>query len=225
MPGGGRVEDDQVGGVGPLELLHLAQHEDVAHAGDRGGDHVERPRPTEPFRDPSHTVGVEVLEQGVVGSEGARPHPRSELRFLVGERGLAEAGREPRFALDLDDQHAHARAGRCGGQRGGHRRLADPTLARHDHDPGGRAEALEVHGPPMLRESPSRTGCDAASRCSSLVVACSLLALDAVAGAATKPVGRRGIDVVQVEGYLDPPNVSLDPRRHPRSERQSGRRC
>ena len=42
-----------------------------------------------------------------------------------------------------------------------------------------------------------------------LVVACSLLALDAVAGAATKPVGRRGIDVVQVEGYLDAPNVSL----------------
>jgi membrane-bound serine protease (ClpP class) len=42
-----------------------------------------------------------------------------------------------------------------------------------------------------------------------LVVACSLLALDAVAGAASPPVGRRGIDVVQVEGYLDPPNVSL----------------
>ena len=42
-----------------------------------------------------------------------------------------------------------------------------------------------------------------------LVVACTLLAFDAVAGAATKPVGRRGIDVVQVEGYLDAPNVSL----------------
>ena len=28
-------------------------------------------------------------------------------------------------------------------------------------------------------------------------------------GAATPPVGRRGIDVVQVEGYLDAPNVSL----------------
>jgi membrane-bound serine protease (ClpP class) len=42
-----------------------------------------------------------------------------------------------------------------------------------------------------------------------LLVACSLLALDAGAGAATPPVGRRGIDVVQVEGYLDAPNVSL----------------
>jgi hypothetical protein len=36
-----------------------------------------------------------------------------------------------------------------------------------------------------------------------------VLALDTFAGAATPPVGKRGIDVVQVEGYLDPPNVSL----------------
>jgi len=42
-----------------------------------------------------------------------------------------------------------------------------------------------------------------------IVVAFGVLALDALAGAATTPVGRRGIDVVQVEGYLDPPNVSL----------------
>jgi membrane-bound serine protease (ClpP class) len=42
-----------------------------------------------------------------------------------------------------------------------------------------------------------------------IVAAVSLLALDALAGAATPPVGKRGIDVVQVEGYLDPPNVSL----------------
>src|SRR6266542_3453617 len=41
----------------------------------------------------------------------------------------------------------------------------------------------------------------------SLLVACSVFALDA--GAAAPPVGRRGIDVVQVEGYLDAPNVSL----------------
>src|SRR5215470_14069112 len=42
-----------------------------------------------------------------------------------------------------------------------------------------------------------------------VVVALAVLALDSLAGAATPPVGRRGIDVVQVEGYLDPPNVSL----------------
>jgi membrane-bound serine protease (ClpP class) len=42
-----------------------------------------------------------------------------------------------------------------------------------------------------------------------LVVAVAVLVLDTFAGAATPPVGKRGIDVVQVEGYLDPPNVSL----------------
>ncbi len=42
-----------------------------------------------------------------------------------------------------------------------------------------------------------------------IVVSLAVLALDAGAGAATPPVGKRGIDVVQVEGYLDPPNVSL----------------
>jgi membrane-bound serine protease (ClpP class) len=42
-----------------------------------------------------------------------------------------------------------------------------------------------------------------------IAVAVSVLALDALAGAATPPVGKRGIDVVQIEGYLDPPNVSL----------------
>jgi len=40
-------------------------------------------------------------------------------------------------------------------------------------------------------------------------VAVVTIALDSFAGAANQPVGRRGIDVVQVEGYLDAPNVSL----------------
>ena len=65
----------------------------------------------------------------------------------------------------------------------------------------------------MLRESPSRAVCVqarvAASPCSRSWSRSSVLALDAFAGAATPPVGKRGIDVVQVEGYLDPPNVSL----------------
>jgi membrane-bound serine protease (ClpP class) len=41
-----------------------------------------------------------------------------------------------------------------------------------------------------------------------IVVAAAIFAVDA-AGAATAPPGKRGIDVVQVEGYLDAPNVSL----------------
>jgi membrane-bound serine protease (ClpP class) len=42
-----------------------------------------------------------------------------------------------------------------------------------------------------------------------IIVAFALLAFDAPVGAATPPVGKRGIEVVQVEGYLDPPNISL----------------
>ena len=42
-----------------------------------------------------------------------------------------------------------------------------------------------------------------------IVVALATIGLDFAAGAATPPVGKRGIDVVQIEGYLDAPNVSL----------------
>ncbi|MDQ1433071.1 MAG: hypothetical protein QOF40_3673 [Actinomycetota bacterium] len=42
-----------------------------------------------------------------------------------------------------------------------------------------------------------------------IVVALATIVLDVAAGAAAPAVGRRGIDVVQVEGYLDAPNISL----------------
>jgi membrane-bound serine protease (ClpP class) len=42
-----------------------------------------------------------------------------------------------------------------------------------------------------------------------MVVALAVLGADSFAGEATPPVGKRGIEVVQVEGYLDPPNQSL----------------
>ncbi len=42
-----------------------------------------------------------------------------------------------------------------------------------------------------------------------IVLASAATVLDTPGGAATPPIGRRGIDVVQVEGYLDAPNVSL----------------
>ncbi len=71
MPRGGRVEQDQVDGARPFELLDLAEHEDVLDAGRRGGDHVERTASHEPVREPAHAVVDEVLEQGV--GRGDRP--------------------------------------------------------------------------------------------------------------------------------------------------------
>ena len=103
----------------------------------------------------------EVLDERVVGSEGPRPEPGAQLGLLVGEGGLVEAGREPRLALDLDDQDLHARSRCCNGERGGYRRLPHSALARDDHHPGGRAQALEVHAPrcygsPDRAPSPAR---------------------------------------------------------------------
>jgi membrane-bound serine protease (ClpP class) len=67
--------------------------------------------------------------------------------------------------------------------------------------------ATDATGVPIPRPRSSRLR--RAVALLAIVVAVSVLALDALAGAATRPVGKRGIDVVQVEGYLDPPNVSL----------------
>ncbi len=232
VPGGRRVEHDQVRRPRLFELLHLAEHEDVAHAGHRGRDHVEGARPSETLRDPSHTVGVEVLEQGVVGGEGPGPHPRSELRFLVGERSLAEARRQARFALDLDDQHAHARPGRRGGQRGGHRRLADPTLARHDHDPGGRAEALEVHGHRCYGSPHHATD---VARNASRDAARSRRVRDRRRGLGARarrargrgnPSGRQARHRRRADRGLPRPAERLaHPRRHRRGQRAADRRC
>ena len=86
VPGRGGVEDDQVGGAGALERLHLAQHEDVPHPGHRGRDDVERAGAGEPPGDPAHTVVLEVLEQGLVGGQGPGPDPGPDLGFLVVER-------------------------------------------------------------------------------------------------------------------------------------------
>ncbi len=46
------------------------------------------PESTEAPGDASHAVVVEVLDERVVGGEGARPEARPELGFLVGERRL-----------------------------------------------------------------------------------------------------------------------------------------
>ena len=48
MAGGGRVDQDEVSRLGPLQALHLPEDEDVAHAGDGGRDDVERAGAHEP---------------------------------------------------------------------------------------------------------------------------------------------------------------------------------
>ena len=74
MAGGGRVEDDQVGDAGALELLHLAEDEDVLHAGHRGGDDVERTGGAQPPPDASQAV---VVRYSTSASSGVRVRARS----------------------------------------------------------------------------------------------------------------------------------------------------
>ena len=95
MAGGGRVEHDQVGGARLLEALHLAEHEDVLHAGNGRRDHVERARRREPLRDPLQAVAFEVFEERGVGRECAGRDAVVELGFVVGERGRSNAAASP----------------------------------------------------------------------------------------------------------------------------------
>ena len=68
-----------------------------------------------------------------------------------------------------------------------------------------RSMATDATGVPIARRM-RRGACVACSRSSSRV-RCSRSTPSPAQR--RRPVGRRGIDVVQVEGYLDPPNVSL----------------
>ena len=73
MAGGRGVHHDQVGGAVPLQLLDLAEDQDVADARDGGRDHVEDPGVRQPLGDPSQAVVLEILHQRVVGREPPGP--------------------------------------------------------------------------------------------------------------------------------------------------------
>ena len=111
-----------------------------------------------------------------------------------------------------------ARLGSCGGQGGGHRRLADTTLARHDHDPGGGAEALEVHAP-RCYGSPDR----APFRRAVVFVAARVAAHRGQRRSrrppARRPPGRTRHRRRAGRGLLDSPNGVARPRRDRRGER------
>ena len=101
----------------------------------------------QPLRDPLQPVVLEPVDQRRVRRERPGPHAVGQLALLVAEIRAVERGREPRFALDLHDQHAHARAGSRDRERRGDGGLADTPLARHDDHPGGGAELRELHRP------------------------------------------------------------------------------
>ena len=222
-PAAGRVHDDQVGGALEVEALHLAEHEDVLHAGNRGRHDVEGAGLHQPLGDPLEPVVLEPVDQCRVRRQGARPDSLGQLALLVAEIRAVERGREPRFALDLHDQHAHARARSRDRERRGDRGLADTPLARHDDDPGSGAELRELHCPDatgaLMHRLSWADSSGVARRARRVLLSVVLAALglvllapDAPAGAlprATRDDSRAGITVIQVDGLIDPPNAQL----------------
>ena len=91
MAGGRGVEHDQIGSPTALELLHLAEDEDVADARCGGGHHVEGAPGHEASGDPAQTVVLQVLQQGVVGGEHPGAYVGRSRRAPAGD-----AGRPPR---------------------------------------------------------------------------------------------------------------------------------
>ena len=130
VSGGGRVEDEHVGGGGPLELLDLAEHEDVADARRRrcattssAPDDTSRltmrDRPWSSrysSRAPSGVIVRAVIVGLSLGSAALAEH-----QFVVAQPLLAEHPGQSRLALDLDDE------GRPTGQR------SRPGHGRRDH--------------------------------------------------------------------------------------------
>ena len=153
MAGGGRVEHDEVGVAAPLELLHLAEDEDVLDAGGGGGHDVEGAGGHEPLRDPRQPVVAEVVEQGLVGGQRAGPHlalagrspARRQHGLVVVERLLAEHRGQARLALHLDDEGGQPDPSGGPGDRGGDHRFADAALPGHDEQPRCSEEATRIH--------------------------------------------------------------------------------
>ena len=67
------------------------------------------PDDDEPLRDALHPVGLEVVDERGVGREEPGPDAGVEVDLVVAERGRVEHRGQPRFALDLDDEHRSSR--------------------------------------------------------------------------------------------------------------------
>ena len=136
----------------------LADGEDLADAGRRGGDEVEdagqRSEPPE-HRDPP--VQPQVLAQRILGAHLHREDARVDLTRFEPDRGLFEQRGEVAFGVDLDEQHAAAPLGREQRDRRGDRALADPALAGEEEELAvqeARAERRRGHRVSRARSRP-----------------------------------------------------------------------
>ena len=181
VAGGRRVEDDEVGDTGLLELADLAEDEDLPDPGYRRRDDIERAGAHETGGETPEAVAGEVLEQrrvrgedprpdasgdllrsgpvGCLGRGGARAPREAQDRLVVAEIALVgEERREPRGVVERDDEHVEAGLGGEVRQCGARRCLADPALADDEEDVAPAQEPRDVH------PAPDTTGSGAPSR-------------------------------------------------------------
>ena len=232
------VEDDEVGRARPLELLDLAQQQDVLDARGGGRHHVERTGGHQPLGQARQAMVPQVLQEGGVGRQRAGPHvggtvrstTRRQHHLVVAQLALAEHGRQPGSALDLDDQGRQAGQGGGVSQRGADRRFADPALPGHDDQPRCTEELFRIHcarRPPGAVRAVRRT----VPKLAALLVMAGALALasgpagaagaagsagDSAAQADCAERGNGPVAVVEVDGLLDPVLVDLHRRSGPR---------
>ena len=133
MPGRRPIHDDDVPFTAALELLDLAEHDDVMDAWSGGRHDVDHPGSREPLGDAPEPVIAEVLLQGLGGGD-----------LLA--RELAEQLRQHRLAVELDGEHALTGIRGRPGQDRRYRGLADPSLPRHDRHSGGGQQRYWIDG-------------------------------------------------------------------------------
>ena len=150
MAGGRAVDDDDVPVAAALELLDLAEHDDVVDAG-RGRRHdVDHARRRQSAGHPPEPVLAQVRLQR--HRAGDRPRTGCEPTSLRPGGRPDELGQH-RLAVQLDDQDPQPGVGRGAGEDCRYRGLADASLARHDRDAGGSEHAAQDRRAP---EAPLR---------------------------------------------------------------------
>ena len=204
VAGGRRVDDHEIGRARLLDRLDLAENEDLLHTGNRGRDDLERARVDEPLRDALHPVRDEVVDEGRVGRQEPRPRRVVELDLLVAERRRAEHRRQSRLPLDLDDEHRTPGAAAVTAS-------APVTVVFPTPPFPATITTREVE-----QKSATSIGCMVGevravhpTRVFVLVALCGWTGLACAGVASAQGAASGRIDVVQVNGLLDPSNAAL----------------
>ena len=188
---------------------------------------------SEALRDPPHPVVLEVLEQGVVGGEGPGPEPAVAARLPRRSSGGA-----PKHAASPDLPSTSTISTlmpvRAAAVASAAVTVVFPTpplpatiTTREAEQKRSSSMATDATGAPIARRCRTERGTSHASRgrVLAIVVAVSVLALDALAGAATRS-GRQARHRRRAgRGLPRPAERVAHPRRDRRGQRRSDRRC